>query len=199
MPAHDYLFKLCRRGISAFSSGAPLVYKVLRRFSSVVARPLPDSSSARSHLEELSPKPVHSMPGGVYRHPATVDVSVIVPAYNAECYIDDCLDSILSQEGDFSMEVVVVNDGSTDGTRERVLSHASSDSRLRLIDQENRGFSGARNTGISEARGNTLAFVDSDDMLARGHLATLMSDFSRGGRLRKRVLVEDVTWRRDSR
>lgn len=110
-----------------------------------------------------------------------MDLSVIVPAYNAERYIDDCLDSILSQEGDFSMEVVVVNDGSTDWTRERVLSHASSDSRLRLIDQENRGFSGARNTGISEARGSTLAFVDSDDMLARDHLATLMSDFSQGG------------------
>lgn len=94
-----------------------------------------------------------------------MDVSVIVPAYNVECYIDDCLNSILSQEGDFSMEVVVVNDGSTDGTRERVLSCASSDSRLSLIDQENRGFSGARNTGISEARGKTLAFVDSVNMI----------------------------------
>lgn len=109
-----------------------------------------------------------------------MDISIIVPAYNVERYIDDCLGSILAQEGNFSMEVVVVNDGSTDGTRERILSCASLDSRLKLIDKENKGLSGARNTGISEARGSALAFVDSDDMLARGHLAMLMSDFARG-------------------
>lgn len=181
MQFSDCIFGLYRHGISVLSSrGANAAYKLLRSLGTGKSA-LPDYATAHAYLDDLSPRPAKSLPNSKFRHSESIDISVIVPSYNAERYIDDCLGSILAQEGDFSMEVVVVNDGSTDETRERVISHALLDSRVRLVDQENRGFSGARNTGIDESRGKALVFVDSDDMLAPGHLSVLFSDFSRGG------------------
>jgi len=87
-------------------------------------------------------------------------VSVVIPAYNAERYIGETLQSVLAQTyRDF--EVVVVDDGSTDGTREIVRRYGE---RVRLIEQPNSGPSAARNRGIREARGEFIAFVDSDDL-----------------------------------
>ena len=87
-------------------------------------------------------------------------VSVITPAYNAERFIREALDSVMAQTWrDF--EVVVVDDGSTDSTREIV---ESCDGPIRLIQQANAGPSAARNHGVREARGELVAFVDSDDL-----------------------------------
>lgn len=92
-------------------------------------------------------------------------ISVIVPVYNSEKYLSECLDSILNQTmGD--IEVIGVNDGSCDRSSEILLHYADQDSRIRFLSQKNQGVAAARNRGIKEARGKYLYFVDSDDTIA---------------------------------
>ena len=93
-----------------------------------------------------------------------VDVSFVIPAYQAESTIDRCVSSILRIDS-FAYEVIVVNDGSTDGTRHAVDRIASAHPCVRLINQDNKGRSGARNRGMDSARGTWLMFVDADDYL----------------------------------
>ena len=91
-------------------------------------------------------------------------ISVVVPVYNVEGYVEKCLRSILAQSfGD--IEVLAVDDGSTDSSGRICDRLAQEDPRLRVIHQENRGLGGARNTGIEAAGGEWLAFIDSDDWL----------------------------------
>ena len=89
-------------------------------------------------------------------------VSVIIPVYNAERYIAQCLDSVLAQTLR-DIEVICVDDGSTDGSVAILKSYAARDSRLRLIRQKNAGAGAARNQGLREANGEFLSFLDSDD------------------------------------
>lgn len=90
--------------------------------------------------------------------------SVIVPIYNVEAYLEKCVQSVLAQSAkDF--EVLLIDDGSTDRSGALCDRLAESDGRIRVIHQENRGLGGARNTGIREAKGEWLLFVDSDDWL----------------------------------
>ena len=89
-------------------------------------------------------------------------VSVIVPAFNAAASIGDTLDSALAQTY-AEIEVIVVNDGSTDGTMDVVTARARLDSRIRVIEQANAGVAVARNRGIEAARGQFIAPLDADD------------------------------------
>ncbi len=91
-------------------------------------------------------------------------VSIIVPAYNVENYIEACLSSILAQTYK-DIEVIVVDDGSTDKTREKIKALACKDAKLHLLSQENQGVAAARNAGIAMATGVYLSFVDGDDRL----------------------------------
>lgn len=93
---------------------------------------------------------------------AQIDISVIIPVYNAGALIDRCLDSIFNQIGDHSIEVILVDDGSTDNSVELIKLRKEQD-RILLLQQENSGPSKARNKGINEARGKYLAFLDADD------------------------------------
>jgi len=88
--------------------------------------------------------------------------SVIIPAYNRARFLPECLDSVLAQTFT-DWECIVVDDGSTDGTRELVAEYVRRDSRFRYHWQENAGASAARNAGIERARGEWIAFLDSDD------------------------------------
>lgn len=91
-------------------------------------------------------------------------ISVIVPVYNVEAYVEKCLRSVLGQTfRDF--EIVAVDDGSPDKSGEICERLAREDARIRVVHQENQGLGGARNTGIREARGQWLLFPDSDDWL----------------------------------
>jgi len=94
-------------------------------------------------------------------------VSAVIPAYNAARYITECLHSIAGQEGDIPLEIIVVDDGSTDDTREKVLAFGGT----RLIQQTNAGPSAARNRGIREAKGEFIAFLDSDDLWTKDKLS----------------------------
>ena len=90
-------------------------------------------------------------------------VSVIVPLYQSRDYVAAALDSVLAQTFD-DLEVIVVDDGSTDGGGEIVEEYAAREPRVRYMRQENAGPAAARNTGIAAARGSAVAFVDSDDL-----------------------------------
>lgn len=95
------------------------------------------------------------------------DVSIIIPVFNAEAYLERCLDSIISQKTRFTFEIICVNDGSTDGST-RILETYSRNSEINniiIINQENGGASKARNTGLINAKGKYIAFIDSDDYL----------------------------------
>ncbi|MHA7862316.1 glycosyltransferase family 2 protein [Tessaracoccus sp. Y36] len=89
-------------------------------------------------------------------------VSVVVPVFNALPYLTVCLESLLHQHW-AALDIVCVDDGSTDGSRAVLEEFAERDPRVRLIAQPNRGVSSARNTGLEHARGELLAFVDADD------------------------------------
>lgn len=100
-------------------------------------------------------------------------ISVIVPVYDVADYVAACIASLRSQTlKDF--EVIVVDDGSTDSSAEIAAHAMSGDPRFQLIRQDNRGLSGARNTGLRQARGDFIAFVDSDDRVAPDFLQTLL-------------------------
>lgn len=100
-------------------------------------------------------------------------LSIIIPAYNAEAYLQQCLDSILAQERQ-GCEVIVVDDGSTDGTAALLERYPD----VKTIHQANRGMSTARNRGLDEARGEYILFVDSDDLLTDGALEALVAELS---------------------
>ena len=99
-----------------------------------------------------------------------IRLSIVIPAYNCENYICDCIDSILTVEAN-DFEVLVIDDGSTDSTPDR-LAHYN-DVRLRIYSQENGGASRARNRGIELASGQYVMFVDADDLLRAGWYQTI--------------------------
>lgn len=99
-------------------------------------------------------------------------LSIIIPAYNVEAFLPQCLDSIFSQDyADF--EVLCVDDGSVDDTPQLLLGFAAEHPNLRVITQPNQGMSTARNRGLKEAIGEYALFVDSDDWLCEGALSKL--------------------------
>jgi len=93
-------------------------------------------------------------------------VSVVIPAYNAIDYIVGCLANVFSQRNHLSLEVIVVNDGSTDGTLEKLRTISG----LTCLTQCNLGPAAARNAGIKQARGEYIAFLDADDLWPEGKL-----------------------------
>ena len=91
-------------------------------------------------------------------------VSIIVPIYNVEQYLPACLDSLVNQTLQ-DIEIICVNDGSTDNSASVVRDYMQQDARIRLIEQDNQGLSAARNAGIRNANGKYLQFLDADDIL----------------------------------
>ncbi len=92
-------------------------------------------------------------------------ISIIIPVYNVKNYLDRCVESVLRQSY-AELEVILVDDGSTDGSSQLCDRWAEKDSRIRVIHKENGGVSDARNAGLDAATGEYLGFVDSDDYLA---------------------------------
>ena len=91
-------------------------------------------------------------------------ISVIVPVYNVEKYLNKCLDSIISQTYT-NLEIILIDDGSTDNCGKICDEYASKDKRIKVIHKENAGVSSARNYGIQCATGDWIMFVDSDDWI----------------------------------
>lgn len=100
-------------------------------------------------------------------------VSVIIPVYNTERYLPQCLESVLGQSfQDF--EVIIVNDGSTDRSAQIIQEFAQKDTRISIIEQLNKGLSESRNAGINKAKGKWITFIDSDDMVGPSFLQALI-------------------------
>ena len=91
-------------------------------------------------------------------------ISVIIPAYNVSNYIEKCIKSILSQPMK-DIEIIVVNDGSTDDTLNKLIEIEKQDERVKVFNQENKGIMETRKSGLKEAVGDYLMFVDSDDWI----------------------------------
>lgn len=108
------------------------------------------------------------------KHPI---ISVIVPVYNVEDYVGRCIESILSQTYK-NLEIIAVNDGSKDKSPEIVKHYSNLDSRIRVINQLNKGLSEARNAGIKASTGEFIAFVDSDDFIDKNFIETLYDNAS---------------------
>ena len=91
-------------------------------------------------------------------------LSVIIPVYNVEPYLEQCLDSVINQTYK-NLEIICINDGSTDNSLKILEKYQKKDSRIKLINQKNKGVAAARNAGLDIATGEYITFVDSDDYL----------------------------------
>lgn len=124
-------------------------------------------------VNEVSKKPIKKYTLNKRVIDENIDLSIIVPAYNVSEFIEECINSVLSQKTKFKYELIVINDGSKDDTLDKI-NLFKEDSHLKIINQENRGFSGARNRGIDEAKGKYIMFLDSDDLLCENSIEKLM-------------------------
>lgn len=131
-------------------------------------------NEAKNFLNNISPKPTGTSYANHKVNDIVYDLKIIVPAYNVERYIDECLSSILAQKTNYKFLVEIINDGSSDNTRE-ILKKYENNPHVNIIDQCNKGFSGARNTGLQEINSKYLMFVDSDDKLENNSIEALLN------------------------
>ena len=102
----------------------------------------------------------------------TEKITVIVPVYNVENYLEKCLDSLINQTYK-NLEIIVINDGSTDNSGEICQEYAQKDNRIVYIEKENGGLSDARNVGLDKMTGSYVTFIDSDDWIEQDYIETL--------------------------
>lgn len=107
-------------------------------------------------------------------------ISIIVPVYNVEKYLDICMKSLTEQTYE-DFEIILINDGSTDGSGAICEKWAGKDRRVRLFHQENKGLAAVRNVGLELARGEYIAWVDSDDYVDRRYLECLIGTMETAG------------------
>lgn len=130
-------------------------------------------------------------------------VSIVVPAYNVEKYMERCIRSVLAQTYD-AFELIIVNDGSTDAT-EAICTSFAKDERIKLISKQNAGVSAARNTGLQHCRGKYIVFLDADDTLDRAACEKLVAAMecgadlcvgdvsaSKKGKMLQRIALSDI-------
>ncbi len=103
-------------------------------------------------------------------------VSIIVPIYNTEKYLPTCLDSILNQTYQ-NLEIILVDDGSTDNSGKIADEYAKKDQRIKVIHQKNSGQSAARNTGLKKVTGEYVNFIDSDDFITNDFVIKLLQPY----------------------
>ena len=109
-------------------------------------------------------------------HKFNYDVSIIIPVYNAEDYLSECVESILKQKYDISkIEILLIDDGSTDNSLKICKNYKKKYNNIVLIEQPNSGVSKARNSGISKATGKYIMLLDSDDTLSNNAVKNLFN------------------------
>ena len=104
-----------------------------------------------------------------------IKLSIIIPLYNCEKFIEKCINSIITQETNLNYEIIIINDGSTDESLEKVenIKRSNSKKNIKIYSQKNLGVSSARNYGISLSKGKYVTFIDSDDFLEKSYLEFL--------------------------
>lgn len=138
--------------------------------------------SALEYLNKLYPNPNNSCiiggkPRSLCDHPA--DLHIVIPCYNVEKYVDECIQSVLCQTTKYTYHITIVDDGSTDTTSQIVEKYARY-SNIDVIHQVNQGVSVARNTGLSTIKGRHIMFIDPDDVLMDGAIDALMDKAGEG-------------------
>ncbi len=130
-----------------------------------------------------------------------IKLSIIVPVYNVEKYLERCLNSLINQTLK-EIEIICVNDGSTDNSLQILEKFAGQDKRIRIINQKNKGLSGARNTGIKLVQGEYFGFLDSDDWVDLDYFEKLykrakecdadisLGDFIRKGKFKHKIRLK---------
>lgn len=118
-------------------------------------------------------------------------ISIIIPVYNVERYLSECLDSVLAQTIE-DFELILVNDGSTDSSGKICDAYAEIDNRIRVFHQANAGSSTARNLGIEKARGKYICFIDSDDTVTSRYLEAFLPGINQNADLCVQGLREHI-------
>ena len=101
-------------------------------------------------------------------------ISIIIPCFNVETYLKSCVDSVLNQKINFEIEILIIDDESTDGSFSIAQRLVAENSNIKVIAQKNIGLGGARNTGLKNAQGDSILFLDADDRLAENALSKLL-------------------------
>jgi len=107
-------------------------------------------------------------------------ISVIIPVYNVEQYLPECVESVLKQTYQ-NLEILLIDDGSTDGSGKLCDEYAKKDSRVKVIHKENGGVSSARNRGLDIAQGEYITFIDGDDFVAENYVRALYENLKENG------------------
>lgn len=108
--------------------------------------------------------------------PNTIDISIVIPIYNSERFLEKCLYSIINQKTKYNYEIICINDGSKDKSIDILASFQSQYThKLFVISQENKGISAARNRGIEAAKGEYIGFIDNDDYVAEDYIEKIVS------------------------
>ncbi len=130
--------------------------------------------SAYETLEKFSPNPANSAitQNNVSDNPE-YDLQIVIPVYNCQDYIEECMDSVVNQKTEFKIKIIVINDGSTDSTSELLKKYKNFEN-IEIINQENRGYSGARNSGLANINSHYIMFVDSDDVIPEDAVNNLL-------------------------
>jgi glycosyltransferase involved in cell wall biosynthesis len=110
----------------------------------------------------------------------THKVSIVVAIYNVEKYIAECLESIINQTYT-NLEIICVNDESSDNSEEKINHYLGIDSRIRIINQKNKGLSGVRNTGIKYSTGKYIYFIDGDDFISNDYISEMVKSIEKDG------------------
>lgn len=142
----------------------------------VAAASVPTASNLAANGVDTHDKatPTATRAEGAPQHPT---LSIIVPVYNVEDYLDACLDSLQAQTFT-NIEMVCVNDGSPDGSRDILAKRQSQDPRIVIVDKPNGGLSSARNAGINAARGTYIGFLDADDRFTANACQRIVETFA---------------------
>lgn len=133
-----------------------------------------DSASAIKILKDISPDPLGRPSYEIVEQNEKIDLSVIVPVYNHKDMTIACINSLLQQKTTYRYELILVDDGSSDGIELFLDDISRKNKIIQLIRQKNSGIAGARNTGISHAHGKYIMFVDCDDVVDETLIETLM-------------------------
>ncbi|MBQ9591131.1 MAG: glycosyltransferase family 2 protein [Butyrivibrio sp.] len=135
---------------------------------------LPTYREAYVMLSKLRKEPTFGKNCGTMEIDKKIDLSVIVPIYNSERYLSQCLNSIKFQETSYNFQVICVDDGSTDLSAQ-IVDRYQDDSRFIIIHQANMGHSGARNTALKHKLGKYVMFIDSDDYICAGYIEKMLN------------------------
>lgn len=120
-------------------------------------------------------------------------ISVVVPVYNAQLYLPECLDSIINQSYKH-LEIILVNDGSTDDSLDICNQYAQKDKRVTVINQQNKGVVLARKQGIKNAHGEYLSFIDADDYIAQEYFETMLNNIGISDVVTSSLIINNRVW-----